>query len=308
MIEEEKIDCVIVAAPPTVHAELVRCALERDIAVLCEKPCGSTLGECEELAALACEAKVCAATGFEYRYEAGISKLIDVIEKDEIGALREISVIWRTRGGLNPNRLWSWRDDAACGGGILNEFCSHVFDYLSLLAGSPIDRIQCAAQTVVTERPNRNGDKIPVSAPDDVAFECLFENNVSAQVKVSNASSESPGHHIKVRGDLGIAQFDHAAPFALGGATLTVETEKDRRVQTLPRNNSFDGLDSRCPAVADMVNDFLCVVRGEPRQRLAKFSDCLIARQCIRAAERSSASGQWIQRQDTGVNAEVQHP
>jgi predicted dehydrogenase len=297
MIEEGEIDCIIAAVPPMAQTELVQSALKRGIAVLCEKPCGATLQECAGLVALAEEGEVCAAAGLEYRYEAGIAGLIDLVRNGEIGAVTEISVVWRTRGGLNPNRLWSWRDDTTCGGGVLNEFCTHVFDYLPLLAGAPIDRVRCTARTIVTERPDKNGTMRPVLAPDDVEIEGVFENGVSTKVNVSNASSERSGHHIKVQGELGTAQFDHATPFALGGSSLAVETRKGRSMQTLPRNDPFDGLDSRCPAIAEMVDDFLRSLRGENRQRMAKLSDCHVARQCISAAELSSASGQWAPRQ-----------
>jgi predicted dehydrogenase len=303
MIEDASLDCVVVATPPEAQADLVRVALQRGVAVLCEKPCGATPEQCAELAACADESDACAAVGFQYRYEPGIAGLIGLVRNGEIGAVEEVSVVWRTRGGLNPRRSWSWRDDAARGGGVLNEFCTHVFDYLSLLSGAAIDRVRCTARTIVTERRDKNGTATAVLAPDDVEFECISENGVSAHACISNAWPEAGGHHIQVRGDRGTARFDHAAPFSLGSASLTVETNGKPSVRPLPLDASFEGLDSRCPAAAAMMSDFLRTVRGEARPRLATVPDCLAARQCIDAAERSEASGQWVSRQSIALHA-----
>lgn len=294
MIDKGELDCVVVATPPAAQTGLVRLALENGLSVLCEKPCGVTLEDCADLTRLAEIAAVPAATGFEYRYEAGIAALIDLVRSGEIGEVRDITVTWRTGGGLNQNRLWSWRDDVALGGGVLNEFCTHVFDYVSLLMNAPIERILCTARTVVTRRPDGVGGMRPAQAPDDVEINATTAAGVLARITVGNIHTENCGHRIEVRGETGAAIFDHPAPFLPGTASLAVDSLNGRVTRKLPMHATWNDLDSRCPAVAEMITDFFDAVRGQTNTRLAKIENCLTARHCIAAAWQSTETGEWV--------------
>lgn len=290
MMDAGDIDCVFIVTPPAAQAALIMSAFTHGIPFLCEKPCGQSLAQCAELMRSSKRSKLPAAIGFEYRYEPGISDLIGLLKKNRIGDIRTIDVQWHTRGGLNPQRLWSWRDDRSQGGGILNEFCSHIFDYLPLLAGAPVDEVSCTGQTVVESRPDKNGHKLPVRALDEAQISCLMKNNVAANIHVTNAALQAV-HRIDVTGDSGRARFEHCFPFENGGASLIVEDDRGQDEIPLRHCNDFHGIDSRASAIDTMTKDFFFLLQQRQAPMLAKLSDALSAQECIAAAESAILSG-----------------
>jgi predicted dehydrogenase len=101
MIQDPKLDAVVIITPPNTHYSIGRDCLEHDKHVLIEKPLATNSKDCEELIKLADEKKKILMVGHVYKYNPGVRKIKDIISSGEIGKIFYCSAI---RIGLGPIR------------------------------------------------------------------------------------------------------------------------------------------------------------------------------------------------------------
>jgi predicted dehydrogenase len=279
------IDIVSIAAPPGEQESLVRAALVAGKHVLCEKPFCLGANAANELARLALERRLTGALFYEFRYDPGIKRLIEMVNAGEIGKVRHLAVKWQTSGALDPQRVWSWRHDAAKGGGVMIDWFSHVADYASQIIQSPVRSVWARAATMVQVRLDRNMEKRPVSAPDECDVVCEFESGVTGVFAVSNACRAPVGHRIEVTGDRGSIVFHHAPPFsATDRALRLVRCNSEEAVVDSLLPNTAQSSDGRLAAATDLIADFISVLRGGCRPLLPTFADGVVNWRIIKAA------------------------
>jgi myo-inositol 2-dehydrogenase/D-chiro-inositol 1-dehydrogenase len=140
------IDGVLIAAPSTLHRELVTACAAHGLPILCEKPCGTTTDEIVA-AGRACDgAGVLLQVGYWRRF---VPQLVDLRERILAGALGEISLI----------SCWQW--DAApasaefrrASGGIGVDMGVHEFDQIRWLTGQEVVRLVAVASPVTSVEP-----------------------------------------------------------------------------------------------------------------------------------------------------------
>ena len=84
------LDVVSIASPPFDHRQSVLAALRRGLHVLCEKPFGLNVAECEEMLDAAKSAGTVCAIAHEFRYAPSRIAMRELIENAHLGPLREI--------------------------------------------------------------------------------------------------------------------------------------------------------------------------------------------------------------------------
>src|SRR5580704_5853528 len=98
MLDEVELDVVSVASPPFDHKPSVLAALARGKHVLCEKPFGLNVADCEEMLATAERAGTVCALAHEFRYIPAAQAIKELIENGHLGALRELESTWLNAG------------------------------------------------------------------------------------------------------------------------------------------------------------------------------------------------------------------
>jgi predicted dehydrogenase len=136
MLDGEAPDFVDVASPPGMHHEAARAALNAGAHVLVEKPLALTLGEFDELAALASEKGRVLMCVHNWKYAPAYAAARKAIEGGMLGAIRFISIDrLRTEPAGTDGSGGKWRATAASGGGILIDHGWHVFYLIYWLLG-----------------------------------------------------------------------------------------------------------------------------------------------------------------------------
>lgn len=102
------VDAIIVATPPSTHFTLSQEALEAGKHVLCEKPLGLTMAECDELIALAERKERVLFVGHTFVYNPAVRLMRELIDAGEVG---RVLYCHAARTGLGPirgdvNALW----------------------------------------------------------------------------------------------------------------------------------------------------------------------------------------------------------
>ncbi|HZP66321.1 MAG TPA: Gfo/Idh/MocA family oxidoreductase [Rudaea sp.] len=127
------LDGIVIATPSGAHAEQAIAALERGLAVFCQKPLTRTAAEAERVIAAARANDRLVGVDFSYRFVAGVSTLRTMIQGGELGELYAIDLAFHNAYG--PDKQWFY-DIAQSGGGCVMDLGTHLVDLAMWTSGS----------------------------------------------------------------------------------------------------------------------------------------------------------------------------
>lgn len=178
MLEDCDLDAVVISTPSSLHAMMVRTALERNLHIFCEKPFCLDPTESDALTALAQEKKLVTQVGYHYRYVGAFQEVKRLLDAKAIGEVTHIlaeaygPVVLKPQGG-------TWRSKRAEGGGSLYDYAAHPLNLVNWYLGEPSD----VRGTVLNRVFSRETD-------DEVFSTLVYPGGTSAQLSV-NWSDES---------------------------------------------------------------------------------------------------------------------
>jgi UDP-2-acetamido-3-amino-2,3-dideoxy-glucuronate N-acetyltransferase len=186
-LRSPEVDAVAIAAPASIHYELVRSALEAGKDVMVEMPLALSVRDGQELADTAAAANRVLMAGNVLRYHPAVCKLKELIDTGEMG---RVEYICSNRLSLDPLRVEE---------NILWSFAPHeVSVILGLLGEMPV-----AASC-------QGGDYVGRGVSDVTISQLVFAGGVRAQVFVSRLRPFKE-HWLVVVGSDKMAVFDEAA-------------------------------------------------------------------------------------------------
>jgi UDP-N-acetylglucosamine 3-dehydrogenase len=130
MIAEAELDALVIAAPTTSHVALALAAIERDIAILVEKPLAESAAEGERIVTVARARSVPVQVGHVERFNPAVLELGRLLDE---GWLSVVYSIASRRAGPFPDRI---RDV-----GVTIDLATHDADILSWIAGERPSRV-----------------------------------------------------------------------------------------------------------------------------------------------------------------------
>jgi predicted dehydrogenase len=119
------IDGIVIATPSAMHAEQCIAALERGLAVFCQKPLARTAAETERVVAAARAADRLLGVDLSYRHTAAAAALRDAVRAGRIGAVHAAELKFHNAYGPDPG--WA-RDPRLAGGGCVIDLGTHLVD------------------------------------------------------------------------------------------------------------------------------------------------------------------------------------
>jgi len=129
---------VAVCSETARHAELIERAARRDAAVLCEKPLGTDLADCERIARNVREHEIFFMQSFPKRFDPVTQRLQQAVASGELGRITFARIRHGHFYGLEPDFAQRWYvRRALSGGGALLDEGVHAADLLGLLFGRP---------------------------------------------------------------------------------------------------------------------------------------------------------------------------
>ena len=147
MIDEARLDCVIIATPSATHFECARYALERNLHLFVEKPLTLSPNESRALADLATQRQRVNQVGFHYRFLGTFQEARRLVRTGAIGTVASIhgtAVGQVVLQGQNS----TWRARRIEGGGCLHDYACHVVDLMNFLVGPP-SRVESARMQTI---------------------------------------------------------------------------------------------------------------------------------------------------------------
>jgi len=128
------VDGVVLATPSALHAEQATAALERGVAVFCQKPLARTADETRRVVDAARAADRLLAVDLSYRYTDGMRRIRELVRAGEIGDVYAIDLVFHNAYG--PDKEWFY-DPRLSGGGCVIDLGIHLVDLALWTLGFP---------------------------------------------------------------------------------------------------------------------------------------------------------------------------
>jgi predicted dehydrogenase len=131
---ELKLDGVVIATPNALHAPQTVAALERGLAVFCQKPLALDAAEARRMVEAARVADRLLGVDYSYRFTDGARELKRRLQAGELGRVFSLELVFHNAYG--PDKAWA-HDPRLAGGGALMDLGVHLIDLACWLLGDP---------------------------------------------------------------------------------------------------------------------------------------------------------------------------
>jgi predicted dehydrogenase len=257
------LDAVVIASPTDTHAPLAARALERGLHVLVEKPVALTTAEVAALAHAEARSRGRIVPGFVIRSWPEWVLLRECIRDHRFGPLHALHL---TRVGCRPQWSEAYRDDARCGGAIL-DLHIHDADFVLHVLG-PVREV------------------LAVGTPNYLGAVYRFTESSHKTVTAVGGWLASQGRAFRMRFqaefELATIEFDLAST-----PTVVITRNGESSTPPLPKLSAFD---LQMHSFIQCVRAWQC---GQPICPVATLDDALAASRLIDAERRSLETGTW---------------
>lgn len=171
------LDGVVIATPSALHAEQSIAALERGLAVFCQKPLARNGREVSEVIAAARRANRLLGVDLSYRHVQGLQEIRELVLRGALGQVFAADLVFHNAYG--PGKPWFY-DRAQSGGGCLIDLGIHLADAALWILRSPVASI---SSTLFAE-----GRRLPPGAQaieDYASARLLLESGVLVNLSCS---------------------------------------------------------------------------------------------------------------------------
>lgn len=199
-----QLDGVVIATPSALHAEQCLAALERGLAVFCQKPLARTLAETASVVSAAERADRLLRVDLCYRHTRALASVRELARSGEIGELYAAELVFHNAYG--PDKSWA-RDPALAGGGCLIDLGTHLLDAAFWVTGDAA-LAECAANLYSGGRRLGVGE----ATVEDFA-QCQLRTSRGISVSLTCSWGSSFGQDAQIRlslfGSKGGASFEN---------------------------------------------------------------------------------------------------
>jgi predicted dehydrogenase len=136
---QHELDGVVIATPSALHAQQSLAALDRGLAVFCQKPLARTAAENAAIVDAARKADRLLGCDLSYRHTEAMRRIRNCIVEGELGQVYAADLVFHNAYG--PDKSWA-RDPALAGGGCAIDLGIHLVDLALWTLGFPqVERV-----------------------------------------------------------------------------------------------------------------------------------------------------------------------
>jgi len=286
LLAAETLDGVSVVTPDAAHASVCLAAIERGLAVLCEKPMATTLADARRMRDAARTRGVVTQVNFSYRNAPCVQEAAAFIRGGGIGRVLHAEasylqswLVQDTWGDWRTSDTFTWRLSRRHGsGGTLGDVGCHIYDMAALLAGD-IRSIYCVLRTFDKGIPGNRVGEYVFDANDSFCSSVEFASGAIGTVQATRWATGHPNReYIGVYGDEGSVEIDY-------------ERGNQRLRFCDNARNEWD--DVAAPPVPNLWERFVKAIRsGTPDE--CDFGNGLRIQRCLEASFRSARLGKAV--------------
>jgi predicted dehydrogenase len=174
LLNNDKIDAVYCAVPHNLHQEVYIDIIQSGKHLLGEKPFGIDKAANDAILRVINEnPEILVRCSSEIPFYPGAQAVIDTIRKNPFGKILEVEAGFLHSSDINPNKPINWKRMIDINGeyGCMGDLGMHVF-HVPLRFGWKPKNIRALLSNIVTERYNKDGDKVPCETWDNAILAC----------------------------------------------------------------------------------------------------------------------------------------
>jgi scyllo-inositol 2-dehydrogenase (NADP+) len=179
MLDEARLDCLLIATPSATHFDAARGALERGLHLFVEKPLCLDQRDSKKLAELAVAKRVTNQVGYHNRFIGTFIETRRIVQAGAIGDVYHISGTAFGQVVVRPKSGSTWRSKKSEGGGCLHDYSSHVVDLMNFIVGPPTAVLGARLRSIYSK-----------DVEDAVYATFAYPNGISGQLE-TNWSDDS---------------------------------------------------------------------------------------------------------------------
>ncbi len=122
---EARLDGIVIATPSALHADQAIAALDRGVAVFCQKPLARTAAETRRVVDAARHADRLLGVDLSYRFTSGMQQIRRLVQSGELGSIYAVDLVFHNAYG--PDKPWFF-DPTLAGGGCVIDLGIHLVD------------------------------------------------------------------------------------------------------------------------------------------------------------------------------------
>lgn len=184
------VDGVVIATPSALHAEQSIAALERGVAVFCQKPLGRTRAEAAAVVEAARRANLLLSVDLSYRFTSAMRAVRDLVASGAAGRIFAADLVFHN--GYGPDKQWFY-DPALSGGGCVMDLGIHLVDMALWTLDFPevtgVDSRLFASGTPLAGRARRVEDfataRLDLSTGASVQLACSWNLSAGSDAVIS---------------------------------------------------------------------------------------------------------------------------
>lgn len=259
-----ELDAVIVATPPTTHAEIACFFMERKIPVLCEKPLCTTVAEAETMIRTAEENSVLFTMASKFRYCDDVIKAKGIVASGILGEVVQFENAFTAKVDMSKR----WNSEAAIsGGGVLIDNGTHSVDIIRYILGG-------VEAVLVVDAGSTQG----LSVDENVKMFAKTKDGIVASVDLTWGINKELPYFISIYGT---------------GGTLHIGWRESKyKLNSSPDWTVFGKGYDKVASFKGKIENFAGALRGS-EELLIQPSDALASVQVIEAAYKSLNQNLW---------------
>jgi predicted dehydrogenase len=186
------LDGLVIATPSALHADQAIAALERGLAVFCQKPLARTAGEAAAVVDAARTADRLLGVDLSYRFTEGAQRVRELIQGGALGHVFAADLVFHNAYG--PDKAWFY-DPALSGGGCVMDLGVHLADLALWALDFPeVTRVESAlfaGGAPLAGRSDRVEDyataTLDLACGTSVRLACSWRLNAGTEAEISAA-------------------------------------------------------------------------------------------------------------------------
>ena len=222
LVSREDIHIIDICSPNSQHTEQLLAAMAAAKHIYCDKPLA--VGE-ENLTRVEAALRGFRATGqmaLQYRFFPATLRAKQLVETGFVGNVVSFRAAYLHSGSVDRGKPMGWKQLKSEGGGVLQDMGSHIVDLMDHLIG-PFASLVTQTHILYAERPNRQGELVPVEADDMMVMMAKLPNGAIGTIEASKIATGAEDElRFEIHGDRGALRFNSMDPNYLEAYDLRV--------------------------------------------------------------------------------------
>ena len=142
LVKDQSINIIAIAVPPIEQIKIINECIKENKFILSEKPIVINDKEANELFIKLKKYKKKFLVDYIFPEHNAFKKFKKIIDSKKKYKQDIVNVYFNTQTYFNKNKIINWKSDSKVGGGTINQFLTHILDYLIIFFGK-INEIRC---------------------------------------------------------------------------------------------------------------------------------------------------------------------